>query len=113
MLFRVTVALIDVNVVESKLVLLENFDENYSKCLRLLYKVNAAEGVNAASEEVSTADLDEPYAFKLCLDNVMRRCVAGNEIHEILAHCHSGPTGGHHSASITGRKVYESGFYWP
>ncbi|GKC04761.1 putative nucleotidyltransferase, ribonuclease H, partial [Tanacetum coccineum] len=56
---------------------------------------------------------DEPYAFKLCSDNVMRRCVAGNEILEILAHCHSGPTGGHHSASITGRKVYESGFYWP
>ncbi|GJZ29218.1 reverse transcriptase domain-containing protein, partial [Tanacetum coccineum] len=23
------------------------------------------------------------------------------------------PTGGHHSASITRRKVYESGFYWP
>ncbi|GKE30462.1 reverse transcriptase domain-containing protein [Tanacetum coccineum] len=43
----------------------------------------------------------------------MRRCVAGNEILEILAHCHSGPTGGHHSASITGRKVYESGFFWP
>ncbi|GKA32515.1 reverse transcriptase domain-containing protein, partial [Tanacetum coccineum] len=43
----------------------------------------------------------------------MRRCVAGNEILEILGHCHSRPTGGHHSASITGRKVYESGFYWP
>ncbi|GJU89031.1 putative nucleotidyltransferase, ribonuclease H [Tanacetum coccineum] len=56
---------------------------------------------------------DEPYAFKLCSDNVMRRCVAGNEILEILGHCHSGPTGGHHSAVITGRKVYESGFYWP
>ncbi|GKC09256.1 reverse transcriptase domain-containing protein [Tanacetum coccineum] len=56
---------------------------------------------------------DEPYEFKLCSNNVMRRCVAGNEIHEILAHCHSGPTGGHHSASITKRKVYESGFYWP
>ncbi|GJX53124.1 reverse transcriptase domain-containing protein [Tanacetum coccineum] len=49
----------------------------------------------------------------LCSDNVMRRCVAGNEILEILRHCHSGPTGGHHSASITERKVYESGFYWP
>ncbi|GKE52056.1 reverse transcriptase domain-containing protein [Tanacetum coccineum] len=49
----------------------------------------------------------------LCSDNVMRRCVAENEIFEILAHCHSGPTGGHHSASIAGRKVYESGFYWP
>ncbi|GJT87757.1 putative nucleotidyltransferase, ribonuclease H [Tanacetum coccineum] len=54
---------------------------------------------------------DEPYAFKLCSNNVMRRCVAGNEILESLAHCYSGPTGGHHSASITGRKVYESGFY--
>ncbi|GJV85199.1 ribonuclease H-like domain-containing protein [Tanacetum coccineum] len=73
-----TVALIDVNVAQSKLVLLENFNENYSKCLRLLvklqlpvqsyycyrkllllveYKVNAAEGVNAASEEVSIAEL--------------------------------------------------------
>ncbi|GJU16555.1 putative nucleotidyltransferase, ribonuclease H [Tanacetum coccineum] len=41
---------------------------------------------------------DEPYTFKLCSDNVMRRCVAGNEILEILGHCHSGPTGGHHNA---------------
>ncbi|GKE86932.1 reverse transcriptase domain-containing protein, partial [Tanacetum coccineum] len=56
---------------------------------------------------------DEPYAFKLCSDNVMRRCVAGNKIFEILAHYHSGPTRRHHSASITGRKVYEFGFYWP
>ncbi|GJZ53569.1 reverse transcriptase domain-containing protein [Tanacetum coccineum] len=43
----------------------------------------------------------------------MRRCIAGNKIFEILAHCHSGPTGGHHSASVTGRIVYESGFFWP
>ncbi|GJU89321.1 reverse transcriptase domain-containing protein [Tanacetum coccineum] len=48
----------------------------------------------------------------LCPDNVMRRCVARNEILEILAYCHSGPTEGHHSASITRRKVYESGFFW-
>ncbi|GJY40844.1 reverse transcriptase domain-containing protein [Tanacetum coccineum] len=46
-------------------------------------------------------------------DNIMRRCEAGNEITEILAHYHSGPTRGHHSASITGKKVYEAGFYWP
>nr|GEW56024.1 retrovirus-related Pol polyprotein from transposon 17.6 [Tanacetum cinerariifolium] len=39
--------------------------------------------------------------------------VVGNEILDILAHCHSGPTEGHHSVSITGRKIYESGFYWP
>ncbi|GJX65334.1 hypothetical protein Tco_0299677 [Tanacetum coccineum] len=48
----ITAALIDVNVAQSKLVLLENFNENYSKCLKLLYKVNGA------SEEVSTAELE-------------------------------------------------------
>ncbi|GKA12622.1 reverse transcriptase domain-containing protein [Tanacetum coccineum] len=57
--------------------------------------------------------IDKPYAFRLCPDNVMRRCVAGCETLEILEHRHSGPTEGHHSASVTGRKVYEAGFYWP
>ncbi|GJZ38869.1 reverse transcriptase domain-containing protein [Tanacetum coccineum] len=56
---------------------------------------------------------DEPHAFRLCADNVMRRCVVGSEILEILAHCHSGPIRGHHSASVTGRKIYESKFFWP
>nr|GEW10207.1 hypothetical protein [Tanacetum cinerariifolium] len=55
----------------------------------------------------------EPYVFKLCADNIMRRCVAGSETLEILAHCHSGPTGGHHSANVTAKKVYESKFYCP
>ncbi|GKB20937.1 hypothetical protein Tco_0854860 [Tanacetum coccineum] len=50
MLFGITTVLIDVNAAQSKLVVLENFNENYSK-------FNAAEGVNAASEEVSTAEL--------------------------------------------------------
>ncbi|GJU96180.1 retrovirus-related pol polyprotein from transposon TNT 1-94 [Tanacetum coccineum] len=57
--------------------------------------------------------LEEPYAFKLCTDNIIRRCVAGSETLEIMAHCHSGPTGGHHSANVTVKKVYEAGFYWP
>nr|GEY61468.1 reverse transcriptase domain-containing protein [Tanacetum cinerariifolium] len=56
---------------------------------------------------------DEPFTFRLCPNNVMRRCMAGNEILKILAQCHSGHTRGHHSTSITGRKVYEAGFYWP
>ncbi|GJS89479.1 DNA-directed DNA polymerase [Tanacetum coccineum] len=37
--------------------------------------------------------------LKLCPNNVMRRCVAGNEILEILAHCHFGPTEGHHGCT--------------
>ncbi|GJS97883.1 reverse transcriptase domain-containing protein [Tanacetum coccineum] len=56
---------------------------------------------------------DEPYTFRLCPNNVMRRCIGGDEVLEILAHYHSGPTRGHHSASATRRKIYESGFYWP
>ncbi|GJS46241.1 reverse transcriptase domain-containing protein [Tanacetum coccineum] len=39
---------------------------------------------------------DEPYEFRLCPDNIMRRCIVGDEIAEILARCHSGPTEGHH-----------------
>ncbi|GJX79283.1 reverse transcriptase domain-containing protein [Tanacetum coccineum] len=31
-----------------------------------------------------------------------------SETLENLAHCHSGPTGGHHSANVTTKKVYES-----
>ncbi|GJU50127.1 hypothetical protein Tco_1219682 [Tanacetum coccineum] len=59
MLFGVTAARIDVNTAQSKLVLLENFNE-----IILSYKVNAAKGVNAASEEVSTAKLVSTAYFK-------------------------------------------------
>ncbi|GJU38164.1 reverse transcriptase domain-containing protein [Tanacetum coccineum] len=62
--------------------------------------------------QVKTHFWEEPYAFKMCADNIMRRCVVGNETLEILAHCHSGPTSGHHSANVTAKKVYESRFYW-
>ncbi|GKB94077.1 kinase RLK-Pelle-LRR-XI-1 family protein [Tanacetum coccineum] len=66
MLFGITVVLNDVYAAQSKLVLLENFNENYSKGLRLLYKVNDAEGVNAASKEVSTAELVST-AYVICM----------------------------------------------
>ncbi|GKB20908.1 reverse transcriptase domain-containing protein [Tanacetum coccineum] len=62
--------------------------------------------------QVKTYCWKEPYAFKLCADNIMRRCVVRSKTLEILAHCHSGPTSGHHSANVTATKVYESGFYW-
>ncbi|GJU94112.1 putative nucleotidyltransferase, ribonuclease H [Tanacetum coccineum] len=63
--------------------------------------------------QVKTYFWEEPYAFKLYADNIMRRCVAGSETLKILAYCHSGPTSGHHSANVTVKKVYESRFYWP
>nr|GEY15651.1 reverse transcriptase domain-containing protein [Tanacetum cinerariifolium] len=54
-----------------------------------------------------------PSLITLNHDNIMRRCVAGSKTLEILAHCHSGPTGRHHSANVTAKKVYESKFYCP
>ncbi|GJY91794.1 reverse transcriptase domain-containing protein [Tanacetum coccineum] len=57
--------------------------------------------------------LDEPFLFKQCADQIIRRCVAGNEASQILRQCHSGPSRGHHGIAITVRKVFEAGFYWP
>ncbi|GJW17989.1 reverse transcriptase domain-containing protein [Tanacetum coccineum] len=44
---------------------------------------------------------------------IIRRCVFGQEALEILKACHEGPTGGHHSANITARKVFDAVFFWP
>nr|GEZ07415.1 reverse transcriptase domain-containing protein [Tanacetum cinerariifolium] len=47
---------------------------------------------------------DDPYLFKTCADQVIRRCVAGQEAVAILIACHSGPTGGHYGANYTTKK---------
>ncbi|GKE75504.1 reverse transcriptase domain-containing protein, partial [Tanacetum coccineum] len=56
---------------------------------------------------------DDPYLFRTCADQITCRCVFGQEALEILKACHEGPTGGHHSANITARKVFDAGFFWP
>ncbi|GJX79683.1 reverse transcriptase domain-containing protein [Tanacetum coccineum] len=56
---------------------------------------------------------DDPYLFKICADQVIRRCVHGQEAIDILTACHNRPTGGHHGANYTAKKVFDSGFYWP
>ncbi|GJT94326.1 reverse transcriptase domain-containing protein [Tanacetum coccineum] len=56
---------------------------------------------------------DDPFLFKICADQVIRRCVSGQEAFDILKACHSGPTGGHYGANYTAKKIFDSGFYWP
>ncbi|GJW49791.1 reverse transcriptase domain-containing protein [Tanacetum coccineum] len=56
---------------------------------------------------------DDPYLFRICADQVIRRCVYGQEAIDILTACHNGPIGGHHGANYTAKKVFDSGFYWP
>ncbi|GJX51078.1 reverse transcriptase domain-containing protein [Tanacetum coccineum] len=51
--------------------------------------------------------------FIIRADQVIRRCVSGQEAFNILKACHSGPTGGHYGANYTAKKIFDSGFYWP
>ncbi|GJW61642.1 reverse transcriptase domain-containing protein [Tanacetum coccineum] len=56
---------------------------------------------------------DDPYLFRICADQIIRRCVHGQEAIDILKACHEGPTGGHHGANLTAKKVFDAGFFWP
>nr|GEZ48218.1 DNA-directed DNA polymerase [Tanacetum cinerariifolium] len=42
---------------------------------------------------------DDPYLFKICADQIIRRCVSGQEAIDILKAFHSGPTEGENRAS--------------
>ncbi|GJZ61515.1 reverse transcriptase domain-containing protein [Tanacetum coccineum] len=53
------------------------------------------------------------YFWDDCADQVIRRCVHGQESVDILTAYHNGPTEGHHGANYTAKKVFDSGFYWP
>nr|GEU61700.1 reverse transcriptase domain-containing protein [Tanacetum cinerariifolium] len=56
---------------------------------------------------------DDPFLFKICVDQVVRRCVHSEEAINILKACHYRPTGGHHGPNYTAKNVFDSGFYWP
>nr|GEY82410.1 reverse transcriptase domain-containing protein [Tanacetum cinerariifolium] len=52
---------------------------------------------------------DDPYLFRTCPDQIIRRCVAGKEAIDILNACHSGPTEGYYRANYTAKKVFDLG----
>ncbi|KAK8560118.1 hypothetical protein V6N12_012921 [Hibiscus sabdariffa] len=56
---------------------------------------------------------DEPYLFKQCADQVLRRCVPKEEQKDIMYHCHAASCGGHFGGNRTAAKILQSGFYWP
>ncbi|GJW58107.1 reverse transcriptase domain-containing protein [Tanacetum coccineum] len=56
---------------------------------------------------------DDPYLFKICADQMIRWCVYEQDSFDILTACHNGPTGGHHGANYTAKKVFDAGFFWP
>ncbi|XP_070008702.1 uncharacterized protein LOC142164975 [Nicotiana tabacum] len=56
---------------------------------------------------------EEPFLFRVCSDNIIRRCVLEEEIMSILKACHDSPVGGHHGGNRMAAKVLECGYYWP
>nr|GEW15951.1 reverse transcriptase domain-containing protein [Tanacetum cinerariifolium] len=48
---------------------------------------------------------DDPYLFRICADQIIRRCVHGQEAYDILKACHKGPTEGHHAANFIAKKA--------
>nr|GEX49051.1 reverse transcriptase domain-containing protein [Tanacetum cinerariifolium] len=80
---------------------------------KFIIKIMSTQQKNKFFKDVKHYFWDDPYLFKTCADQVIRRCVAGQEAVDILTACHSGPTGGHYGANYTAKKVFDSGFYWP
>ncbi|CAL9012178.1 unnamed protein product [Prunus brigantina] len=56
---------------------------------------------------------DDPYLWKYCPDQIVRRCVSESEFNSILTFCHSSACGGHFGPKKTALKVLQCGFYWP
>nr|GEV67122.1 reverse transcriptase domain-containing protein [Tanacetum cinerariifolium] len=55
---------------------------------------------------------DDPYLFKICADQIIRRCLAGQEAIDILKAFHSGQTRGYHGPNYTARKVCDIFDVW-
>ncbi|KAK9199090.1 hypothetical protein WN944_014277 [Citrus x changshan-huyou] len=63
--------------------------------------------------EIKNFFWDDPYLFKYCAYQIVRRCVPKSEIQNIFSFCHEQACGGHFSAKKTATKVLQCGFYWP
>jgi hypothetical protein len=56
---------------------------------------------------------DDPYLFKYCPDQIIRRCIPEPEQSSVISFCHDHACGGHFSAKKTTAKILQCGFYWP
>jgi len=54
---------------------------------------------------------DEPYLFKYCPDQIIRRCLPEDEHQSVLTFCQELAYGGHFGPRKTTEKVLQSGFY--
>ncbi|KAL5537987.1 hypothetical protein UlMin_045695 [Ulmus minor] len=63
--------------------------------------------------EVKKFFWDDPYLFKYCPDQIIRRCIPESEQQSVISFCHDHACGGHFSSKKTAAKILQCGFYWP
>ncbi|KAL6317889.1 hypothetical protein AAG906_030796 [Vitis piasezkii] len=51
---------------------------------------------------------EEPFLFKYCAEQIIRKCVLEQEKHGILSHCHGNACGGHFASQKTTMRVLQS-----
>nr|GEZ06321.1 reverse transcriptase domain-containing protein [Tanacetum cinerariifolium] len=63
-----------------------------------------------------------PGTFQMCMLAIFHDMVEKtmevfmddfSEALDIFKACHNGPTGGHHGANLTAKKIFDAGFFWP
>nr|XP_016433280.1 PREDICTED: uncharacterized protein LOC107759783 [Nicotiana tabacum] len=55
----------------------------------------------------------EPYLFRICIDNIIQRCIPEIDQAFVLQACHALPYGGHFGGVRTTAKLLKLGFYRP
>jgi hypothetical protein len=55
--------------------------------------------------EVRNFYWDDPYLFKYCTDQILRRCIPDNETLSVIKFCHTEACGGHFSVKKTTAKI--------
>ncbi|CAM8931218.1 unnamed protein product [Rhodiola kirilowii] len=56
---------------------------------------------------------DDPYLWKIGVDQLLRRCIPDIEISSVISFCHEHACGGRFGHRRTARKILDSGFFWP
>nr|GEU99438.1 transposon Ty3-I Gag-Pol polyprotein [Tanacetum cinerariifolium] len=78
-----------------------------------IFKGMTSQQKNKFFKDVKHYFWDDPFLFKIYVNQVIWQCVHGKEALDILVACHNGPTGGHHGANLTAKKIFDAGFFWP
>jgi hypothetical protein len=63
--------------------------------------------------KVKTFFWDDPYLFKYCPNQIIRRCIPEFDQSNVISFCHDHACRGHFSANKTTAKILQCGFYWP